>query len=55
MKGAGCGLLILARYPSRRVRRLLFETHLSPVRVMSDEPSSLPAIPSARHSRASSG
>ena len=42
MKGAGCWRLILVRYASRRVRRLLFETYLNPARVMSDEPSSLP-------------
>jgi hypothetical protein len=55
MKGAGCWRLSLVRYASRRVRRFLFETYLNPVRVMSDEPSSFLAIPSARHSRASSG
>jgi len=41
MKGAGCWRLILVRYASRRVRRLLFEAYLNPAWVMSDEPNSL--------------
>jgi hypothetical protein len=41
LKGAGYWQLILVRYASRRVRRLLFETYLNPFQVMSDEPSSL--------------